>query len=71
MDEIEDLFVIFLKSLPPHELNSIQSGFDVYMTMTDDEIEQLKEYAWAVITRYISFDRIIEKAKSDDEINTD
>lgn len=71
MDEVEDLFVIFLKSRPAEKLNKIFTGFDVFMAMNDDEIEQLKEYAWAIITRHISFNKIIERAKADDEINTD
>jgi hypothetical protein len=57
--EVEDLFLLYLKTLPIKDQKEINSGADVINSLTPDAEEDLKEEIWNRIKYNVDYITII------------
>ena len=65
VDEAEDLFVTFLKTLPDSDLKQLHNGYDVLNAIPEDAIEDFKDELWEIVKRSVEYSLILQRAKED------
>ena len=59
-DEVEDLFLEYIKTLPIHDQKQIHSGYDFINSLTPDAEEDLKEEIWSRIKYNVNYTRLLD-----------
>jgi hypothetical protein len=65
LEEAEDLFLTYLKTLPEDQLRNMHNGQDVINAITDDAEWDFKDELWEIVKRSIQYSLVLERAKED------
>jgi len=63
--EVEDLFLLFLKTLPIPDQKNIHNGQDILNALTYDSEEELKNEIWNIIKYSTNYLRIAKTLQDD------
>jgi len=59
-DEVEDLFLDYIKTLPIYDQRQIHCGSDFINSLTPDAEEDLKEEIWRRIKYNVNYTRLLD-----------
>ena len=59
-DEVEDLFLEYIKTLPICDQRQIHCGYDFINSLTPDAEEDLKEEIWSRIKYNVNYTRLLD-----------